>query len=148
LSKPPKRKSSVPEFPNPDKRADKERLRKDIREVLLLLRVEMKKGAERNMLAQLASVVHPGSYFDESRLPYYAPTGITRIERKSWCVLALASKLILDYWNYALSDDDTMFGHDPADIKKQLETLREVVVNGLAKYKINGNPAKGYTLKQ
>lgn len=139
MGQPPARRKG-PEFPDPEQHEEKRNLYKEIRDLFIALRSQVKAGPDRDRLIRFANVLNPGAFIDESRLPYDSPSGKAKHQRREECLLALVSKLTRDYWDLVVS------GGDAAGIEAQIKVLQGVQSKGLARCKVEGDEARGFVL--
>lgn len=128
------------EFPNPDQHVDLVILRKEMREAILGLRSQMRKGEDQNTLVEFASNLHPGSFADPARLPRDSKS---RSKRKEECLFAAISAMVQRYWTVVLGADCQDNAEYIASIQAELLTLRNLKLDSS---KVEGDDRKGYVL--
>ncbi len=138
----PKPKQPI-EFPDPDQHTDLVTLRKEMREVVLSLRSQMRKGEDQNILIEFVCNLHPGSFADPGRLPRDSRDGRSLNRRREECLFAAISAMIQTYWDLALDPDHVDRADRLALVQAELLALRSM---DLYKCKVEGDDRKGYVL--
>lgn len=141
----PKPKQPI-EFPDPNRHVDLAALRKEIRETVLGLCPLMRKGEDQNILVEFASVIEPGSFADQGRLPRDSTNARARSKRKEECLFAAVSTMIQLYWDVVLDPDNENNADRVKMIRAELVALKALASKGLDTCKVEGDDRDGYVL--
>lgn len=142
----PKPKKTI-QFPDIDKIDDRTKLHKEILDVVLRFRSEVRKGETMNALAEFASAIVPGSFADPGRLPRGSPNGRSKAPHKEECLLAAVSDVIQAYWGMCLDTAISTNTEKSAIVILKLNKLREILRVGLFNCWVEGSDREGYVLR-
>lgn len=146
MNKPPTKRKPKLELPDPAHHLGQKELYRALRQVIIDLRSLMVKSNDLHMMIEFANVIHPGSIFDEGRLPLASERGKSGSQRKEACVLARVSQAVIAYWRYRLVEEGREKDVLKMVVEKQLDQLRQLHQKGLVKCEVTGDEKQGFEL--
>jgi hypothetical protein len=144
IPKPPAVKATGFKFPHVYYHQQRELFKRNLTELVISLRKQTPVPGYQEMFTRYLAVIEPTKVYDPARLPYQSVTpNDMRTGTKIACVYARLSWLILKFWQYCASGDDT----EARMLATHIEEFMPIAKYGFEKCSLCGDVRHGYWLE-
>ena len=143
---PPKKRKI--QFNDPDFHQQKKDFYEQIRKIIFQFYNMIPRSRNRDALLKFADYINPSAEPDAVKLPYIGRGQNATSKNKIACVFALISWVIRRYWVFCENPTTVKGAEYEGAVHHLLGVLNQILFNGLDKYQIKGDLAKGFYLEK